>query len=193
MLTGGNTVKDLYIYWANNFKNFNKYINFFITDERDSLPRSKNNNGFMIERLFINKIKLSNLKLHKYNTKLKNKSIACKEYSKKINGDIDILILSLGEGGHIASIFQENQFLMSKKKLIEYTKIKSTKQKRFTITPRIINKSKSIFLLCIGYSKGAILKSSLRSKNSVINSIKKINKTGIWVLDKKAKKSFYEK
>ena len=78
----------------------------------------------MIERLFINKIKLSNLKLHKYNTKLKNKSIACKEYSKKINGDIDILILSLGEGGHIASIFQENQLnLWIRKKYTLYIKI----------------------------------------------------------------------
>ena len=193
MLTGGNTIKKFYTYWSKNFKNFGKKIDIFISDERNVPPFDKNNNGFMVEKYLVSKVISKNLTFHKYNTKSYNSSKICNDYSKKLVDNIDILILSLGVGGHVASIFNDNYKLLSKKKLIEFTYIKSIKEYRYTITPRVIDKSNSVFILCIGQKKGNIFKTSLRSKKSIINSIKKISNDSNWILDCKAKKSFYEK
>ena len=92
-----------------------KLIKFYLTDERIVSLKSKySNSKFILECLKKNKIENKNFFLI---NKYKNYQISdlVKRCSKAVNS-IDIIILTLGLDGHIASIF-DNHLPLKKKKI----------------------------------------------------------------------------
>ena len=57
VLTGGNTVKKFYKFWAKNFMSFNKKYNFFLSDERLFVKKKETNIYNIKSNFFSNLIK----------------------------------------------------------------------------------------------------------------------------------------
>jgi len=170
VLTGGKSPIRLYkalckakrIKWEN--------VDFFIGDERYVKENSKNSNINLCRRYLLNKIKISSKQIFKIQTNKKSIKKDAKNYEKKIKNYFlnkkiifDIILLVIGNDGHIASLFKNNINIKTKK-IVDY--VKKEDFSRITLTIKCINNSHSIFLWAPGKEKSIIIDKLLSDKSS---------------------------
>ena len=121
VLTGGDSPINLYKHLAKNKKINWKKIDFFIGDERYVKESSKNSNINMCKKYLLNKIKISKKQIYNISTeKLSIKESVIdyenkiKKYFYKKNLKFDLILLGIGNDGHIASLFKNNIAIFSK-------------------------------------------------------------------------------
>ena len=168
VLTGGESPINLY-------KNISrekgipwKKIDFFIGDERYVNEKSENSNIRMCRKYLLYPKKISENQIYKID--INNKGIAknTDNYEKKLNKyfnnkkvSFDLILLGIGNDGHIASLFKNNINNKSKKN-VDFVKKKDFL--RITLTLKCINNCKSIFLWAPDKKKSSIVKKILSDK-----------------------------
>ena len=168
VLTGGKSPIKLYKHLAKSKNIPWKKIDFFIGDERYVNETSKNSNIKMCKKYLLNKIKISNNQIYKISTNNKSIKKSIIDYDKKIkkyflNKKVvfDLILLGIGNDGHIASLFKNNIKNKSNKN-VNFVKRKDFL--RITLTLKCLNNSKSIFLWAPGKEKSNIVKKILFDK-----------------------------
>jgi 6-phosphogluconolactonase len=181
ILTGGRSAKKIYNFLKNDLKILNTQIDFYISDERHvPITHDDSNYKLIFENLFNKKI---NNKFSLYNIYDPNIEIAKINYLNKLPKIIDILILGLGDDGHIASIFPNTKKVNFDEKIM-ITKSKHFKHTRITITENVIRKANNVFILASGLSKQNIVNKILNGKYMNLPANLVINRT--WLIDKTA-------
>lgn len=174
LLTGGRTVKKIYPLLAKLLSNADKKIilNLYQTDERLTSIK-KNKNSFNIKETFIKNLKLK--KINFYSMEVNKKKILNQsKYYNLLNKKIDLTILTLGDDGHIASLFPNSkEFYFNN--VICYTKYKSNLNNRISIGTKIITKSNKVLVICYDKKKQQ-LKKIIQKKNSFYKRLYQILK-----------------
>ena len=149
VLTGGSSPIKLYKMLSKEKINW-KNIDFFWGDERFVGKRSNFSNYNLAYKNFFKNLNISKNQIYSINTNLSSVKMSSKNYSDKIkkyfkNKKIcfDLVLLGMGNDGHIASIFPNN--LNKKSNKITRFVIREDFQ-RITINLKIINNSRNIFL-----------------------------------------------
>jgi 6-phosphogluconolactonase len=181
VLTGGLSPINLYKSLSK-IKKFNwKNIDFFIGDERYVKESSKNSNINLCKKHFLNKIKITKKQIFKIPTNNGSTRKDSENYEKMIKKYFfnkkkyfDLVLLGIGNDGHIASLFKEN-INKNNKKNVDFVKKKDFS--RITLTIKCINQSNSIFLWAPGKKKSLIVKKILLDKKLKYPAsyLKKIN------------------
>ncbi len=165
-LTGGKSLLKVYKKLFNEIKKKNFKIKIFLTDERCKQKGDKNLN----ERLFqdVNNFFLPIIK--------RNYSFSqCAYfYNKIVPSKPKFILLSIGEDGHIASIFSKSEAIFSKKKVI-YMKKKYKKFSRITVTLKYLIDKKNIILFCKNNSRKKVLFKCLKNSKHVLHKLVKYN------------------
>ncbi len=185
MLTGGRSAKILYRNFHKNNKNkVINNINFFLTDERHVMPDSKESNQRLIEENFISKHQLSsNSSFNTFDLIQDNPELICNSYESLLPTQIDLMILSMGEDGHIASLFPHSDALKENSKNILSTFCPKPPPYRFTITPKVINNAKEIFVLCFGDEKRKKYEEALTKPNDYDSIPARLVLNRNWIFD----------
>jgi len=164
VLTGGNSPIKLYKKLSNAKRINWKRIDFFIGDERYIEETSKYSNINMCKKNLLNKIKISDNQIFKISTNKSLKKNAI-DYEKKIKKyfankkvSFDLILLGIGDDGHIASLFKTN---VSQKNNKNVNFIKRKDFSRITLTLKCLNFGKSIFLWAPNKIKSNIIKKIL--------------------------------
>ncbi len=183
VLTGGDSPIKLYKYLARDKKINWRKIDFFIGDERFVKESSKNSNIGMCKKYLLNKIKISKNQIYNISTQKLTISQSVVEYENKIKNyfsnkkvKFDLVVLGIGNDGHIASLFKNN---IQKKNNKNVKFVKRKDFFRISLTLKCINKSKNIFLWAPGEKKSIVKKiltdkklkypaSFLRKKNNYL-------------------------
>tara|TARA_B100000965_G_scaffold396771_1_gene412186 strand:+ start:619 stop:1296 length:678 start_codon:yes stop_codon:yes gene_type:complete len=167
VLTGGDSPIKLYKYLARDKKINWRKIDFFIGDERFVKESSKNSNIGMCKKYLLNKIKISKNQIYNISTQKLTISQSVVEYENKIKNyfsnkkvKFDLVVLGIGNDGHIASLFKNN---IQKKNNKNVKFVKRKDFFRISLTLKCINKSKNIFLWAPG-EKNSIVKKILTDK-----------------------------
>ena len=181
MLTGGSTANDLYKAWKNKFLTIKKNLNIFLTDERCVPETSHLNNYFNLINSLYDNIP-SHHKIFPIYDDTQDIKKNIKDYESKLPGYIDVTLISLGSGGHIASIFKNFEKNNSDFKLLQIT-APVEPFKRITTTISYINNSRKVFLLVKGIEKAKILNTFVNDKlsNSCIMPMSFLNKATILI------------
>ena len=165
VLTGGESPIRLYKFLAKNKKIPWSKIDFFISDERYVNETSKNSNINMCKKYLLNKIKISNKQIYKISTNHKKIYNSVNDYNNKIKKyffnkkvSFDLILLGIGNDGHIASLFNNNIKKKSNKNIIS---VKKEDFYRISLTLKCINNSKAIFLWAPGKEKKQIVRKIL--------------------------------
>ena len=115
VLTGGDSPINLYKYLAKNKKINWKIVDFFIGDERYVKENSKNSNIGMCKKYLLNKIKISKNQIFNISTGKFSIKKCVDDYENKIkkyfsgkNIEFDLMLLGIGNDGHIASLFRND-------------------------------------------------------------------------------------
>jgi 6-phosphogluconolactonase len=154
MLTGGRSASVLYQAWAA-LPNFNQMhnVNFYFGDERSVLPTTPESNYNLVMSTLFSKGVPSNCKVIRIRAEESNLLAVAEDYEKHLPARIDVLLLSMGEDGHIASLFPFNSALNEVKKLVVPTKSPKPPSDRITITPALIKSARDTFILALGEQK----------------------------------------
>jgi len=112
-------------------------------------------------------------------------------YSALLPNYIDLTMLSVGEDGHIASLFPFNSALSSHRNVIYVNDSPKEPTNRITISPSIIANSCQVILLAIGYQKGYVLALALESPDDIESMPVRLTLGRIWILDKEASDAFH--
>ena len=151
-LTGGRTAKKVYQSWReiSNFSSL-KNINFFLGDERCVDVNHKDSNYKMVlDSLFKRGIPKECYFSQLYDGDIESNQII-KKMSSQYPNSPDLLLLSLGEDGHIASLFPGTKEI-NKKTNIDLI-LKKKGHNRLTITPKVIEVSKNKIVFVQGMKK----------------------------------------
>ncbi len=168
VLTGGLSPIKLYKNLAKIKKINWENIDFFIGDERYVNERSKSSNINLCKKYFLNKINISKKQIFNIPTNsgsikkdTENYEKIIKKYLFNKKKSFDLILLGIGEDGHIASLFKKN-INKNNKKYVDFVRKKNFS--RITLTIKCINQCNSIFLWAPGKKKSLIVKKILLDK-----------------------------
>jgi 6-phosphogluconolactonase len=199
-LSGGSTPELLYSVIGDHFSKSAKWENvqFFWGDERCVPPESRESNFGMTQKTLLEKISIPSVNIHRIRGEDDPAGEAIRysgeieQYTRKRDGMpvFDLIILGLGEDGHIASIFPSENILMQSDRICEVASHPVSKQKRITLTGRIINNAEKVAFLVTGRKKADIVNKILKKGPSVQNYpaswIVPVYGELMWFLDKEA-------
>ena len=184
LISGGNSIKKII---QNSKKKFflDKKRTIILSDERiykkiDDVRTNYSN----LKKNFFYFFKFAKLDFIYYQLGLK-KELLINNFLSKINNKLPkVALLSLGNDGHICSIFNNRQKLVSNK----YLNIlkPDNKIKRVTLNLRFLKKIKKIYLIVYGNKKGLAFKKIILGKKTLF-PLMNFNKI-IFILDKQAYK-----
>ncbi len=202
VLSGGSTPKVVFNFLSNNCKTeieWNK-IRFFWGDERCVPPDHPDSNYLITNKHLFSKIVIPEKNIFRIEGEREPESEA-ERYSGIILQNVpsvnnfplfDLVMLGLGEDGHTASIFSDNLELINKETICEVTEHPVSRQKRITLTGKVINNSRKVIFLITGNSKSKIVDTIIKRKSGFdklpASYINPINGELIWLLDKESGK-----
>ena len=152
-LTGGNSAKMLYkkAKFRRTIGTQLEHSDFFLTDERCVPFGDANSNYSMIIDNLFNNVVIKNFS--QMDVDSGNLVLAADRYSSLIPEVVDVILLSMGEDGHIASLFPHMPAVSENRiKVVPVTAPKAPFQ-RLTITPRVIKSAKQVYVLAFGKEK----------------------------------------
>ncbi len=199
-ISGGNTPRLLFSVLADKFRdmiNWKKVILFWV-DERCVSPDDPESNFGMTEKTLLRKIEIPSTNVFRMRGE-DDPQHEAERYSGVISSNVqrskglprfDIVLLGMGEDGHTASIFPGNEKLMSSDRICETAVHPVTKQKRITLTGKVINNAKSVYFLVAGKNKSGIVEEIYRNNAGVKKypaaRIKPVSGKTTWLLDNEA-------
>jgi 6-phosphogluconolactonase len=192
VLTGGKTALQLYRTWSqlDSFKS-NHNIAFYFGDERCVAPMNINSNyNLAMKSLFIDGVP-AGCSVFRMEADECDIESAVRKYEEMLPESPDILLLGVGEDGHVASLFSESSALLQMNHKVTTSHSSKFPFKRMTITPKVIAAAKSLYLLACGQAKGRILASALSDQGDFLSNPVRLTLSGNWLIDNEAVKAIY--
>ena len=152
VLTGGQSVLSLYKILSQADSNWDKW-HVYIGDERFLPTGHKDRNDQTINEVWLSNSPIPKKNIHfiKAELGLLEARVEYENTLKKID-KFDIVLLSMGEDGHVASLFPNHAYPENQMVVVEKNSPKPPKQ-RLSMSYKQLNKSNYIFKLLIGKSK----------------------------------------
>ncbi len=197
-LSGGSTPKLLFnLIYTQYQHSINKNIHFFWGDERYVPHQSPNSNYGEFSRQLVETGIISEDQVHPIPFYINNTDKAQREIESKLRSIVpfenslpkfDLIILGVGEDGHIASIFPDNLTSFRTDKITQIVKHPTTREERITLSGSTINNANEIIILCTGRAKGEILKSVIDGESFAYpaKSVEPSNGNLVWCIDRAA-------
>ncbi len=158
MLTGGRSAERLYSAWSQlpEFKLL-RDVNFYFGDERCvSKDHTDSNYGMVMRTLFHQGVP-AQCEIFPMDGANPDRTHAAWCYENILPKRIDVLLLGVGEDGHIASIFPEGQAINEATRRVVPVFGPKPPAERLTITPTVISQAGSVYVLAPGPAKAAVL------------------------------------
>ncbi|MBT4731884.1 6-phosphogluconolactonase [Candidatus Woesearchaeota archaeon] len=152
VLTGGQSVLSLYKLLSKADSNWDKW-HLYIGDERFLPAGHKDRNDQIINEIWLDNSPIPKKNIHFIKAELGLLEARLEyENTLKKNDTFDIVLLSMGEDGHVASLFPNHAYPENQMVVVEKNSPKPPKQ-RLSMSYKQLNKSNYIFKLLIGKSK----------------------------------------
>ncbi len=197
LLSGGETPQELfrYLVTSNPDQSIWNDVHFFWADERCVPPDNEESNYKTAMKLLLRPLKIPPYNIHRIWGE-KNPSEECFRYENEIlnvvpsrNGvpQFDLILLGMGDDGHTASLFPGQWTNYQSDRICEVAFHPATKQKRITITPKIIHSAEQAFFLITGKNKSTAVEKVFKGKEPEIPAHLFINNNNInWFMDQSA-------
>lgn len=162
MLTGGRSAFLLYKTWTESRKFHDmKGVRFYFGDERCVPADHPDSNYGMVRRSLFGRGVPAGCSVFPMNGADSDRDAAARHYDKALPEKIDVLLLGVGDDGHIASLFPGSSALLETERRVVPVVGPTFPCERLTITPPVIKQARSIFVLGTGTAKAAVLRDLL--------------------------------
>lgn len=186
MLTGGQSAERVYRKWGQ-LSTFLEIegVNFYFGDERCVKVNSPLSNYSMVTKTLFAEKKKGLESIFRIEAENPSSIEAAKKYQNVLPSSIDILLLTVGDDGHIASIFPKSDLFFDQVNRVMPTAISKDLIGRITITPLVITQSENIFVLAPGEKKLKILEALMNTEISNYEVPASLILHGTWFINNK--------
>ena len=156
MRTGGKSALALYKAWLKlpGFSSL-KNIHFYFGDERCVPPyHVESNYGLAVRTLFQHGVPPS-CNVFRIPAEYPDREATAKMYEAQLPERLDILLLSMGEDGHIASLFPHSSALFETRRRMVHVMAPRPPFARLTVTPSVITGARHVFVMALGAAKAS--------------------------------------
>lgn len=175
-------------------------IQVFWVDERCVEPDAEASNYAMAAHTFLGKVDIPIENVHRVSGEIKDYAKAVEQYEQTIRKvfnlskgqfpSFDLMILGMGDDGHIGSLFPNSYAHFDTDDIVTAVYLMSGDFNRITLTHPVICAAKRLFVLVSGERKAGILKEVLEGEpdevkypvHSLWPILDKVN----WIIDSKA-------
>ena len=157
MLTGGRSARALYVAWAGSpaFHSTGN-VDYYLGDERCVPADHEESNSGMVMRDLFGRGMPPGCRFFPMAVDGDKESRA-RDYEKILPERLDVLLLSVGEDGHVASLFPGGSALAEDGRRVVPVSGPKAPHDRLTITPNVIRNARAVFLLAQGEQKARLL------------------------------------
>lgn len=169
MLTGGKSAARLYRAWSamRGFREHLGGMRFYFGDERCVPPsHPESNYRLAMDTLFTNDA-AENPYIYRMEADGSDSDAAADRYAAILPPSIDVLLLSMADDGHIASLFPYNPALHEFSRLVIPVMGSKPPFQRLTITPKVLQSARKVFVMAIGEQKRAVYEEALRAPQNI--------------------------
>ncbi|HEX2935247.1 MAG TPA: 6-phosphogluconolactonase [Bacteroidales bacterium] len=201
-LSGGSTPQTMFSILAKEYARSLPWekLHFFWVDERCVPAESPESNFGNADRLLFSKISIPKENIHPI---LGKDDPLCEvvRYTGEILAHVpcvnkfpvfDLIILGMGNDGHTASIFPGQMDLFETNALCSVNEHPETRQKRITLTGKVINNASNVIFLVTGDAKADKVSSIFNNDHLALNypahKVKPVNGNLSWYMDSEAAK-----
>lgn len=167
---------------------------FFWGDERCVPPDHPDSNFGMAWNALISKLAIPSEHIHRMKGELEDNDLAAQLYEKDLKDvfpgsgipSFDLLLLGLGEDGHVASLFPGTHW--DEHRLVVPNRMPETGAKRISMTPPILNEAQAVLFIVSGENKSKALAEVIQNPDSSLPAAKIHPEKGTltWMVDHSA-------
>lgn len=184
MLTGGRSAERLYTSWAE-LPAFQQMtgVQFYFGDERCVPPSDVESNYGMVMRTLFNQGVPAGCSVFRMEADDPDCEAAVLRYERTLPDKVDVLLLGVGDDGHIASLFPGSVALQEAGRRVMFVVGTKPPYERLTVTTPVITQANSIFVLASGVAKAQILERALQEKHNFVSIPARLALKATWLLD----------
>lgn len=177
-------------------KQFNwTLVHIFWGDERCVPPESPDSNYHMAHEVFLSKIPIPAVQVHRMLANEPDRDAASQEYVEEMQrvfatDDIpsfDLIQLGMGPEGHTASLFPHQEALYEERRLVMPVSVPKPPPDRLTFTPPLLNAARNILFLVTGSDKAdalhAVLEGPYQPDEYPAQIVRPPNGEVVWMVD----------
>lgn len=189
MLTGGRSASQLYAAWSG-LPAFHKSqgVDFYFGDERCVAPDDvESNYGLAMKTLFCKGVP-KGCKVFRMEADGSDRELAARRYDKLLPEQIDVLLLGVGDDGHVASLFPQSLAVKEYGRNVMPVVGPRAPHERLTITPQVTSRARKLFVLATGSIKARVLAEALRDTDDIQSLPVRLALGGVWLVDERLPK-----
>jgi 6-phosphogluconolactonase len=193
-LTGGRSAEVFYeLVEARKFLTKN-CSNFYFGDERCVVSdHPESNYQLVVRSLFPDGVN-AECNVYRMHGEVENLESEANRYAELLPESLDLLLLSVGEDGHIASLFPGSTVVEeSQRKVVLVKDAPKLPAERLTITSIVIHAARKVIVMASGAEKGAVLAAALQEPDRIKELPVRLTIGSTWILDPNAAKVFLKK
>jgi 6-phosphogluconolactonase len=159
---------------------------FFFADERRVPPNDPRSNYAAARAALFSWAGMPAARIHRVAAEGEDPEAAALIYEEGLPERLDLMVLGVGEDGHVASLFPESTALRERKRRFVFVRVAGAVPERFTVTPPEIEAARSLLVLAAGASKAGAVARALEGEEEVDRVPARLARRGLWILDRAA-------
>jgi 6-phosphogluconolactonase len=177
------SAEQLYLAWAalTFFQNF-RDVRFFGDERYVPLGHPDSNYGLVMRTLF-NRGVPDGYEIFRMEADRAKCDADAVAYKQQLLNRLDVLLLNVGEDGHIASLFPNGDELYETRRRVVTVSAPKQPHDRLTVTPAVLARAKHIFVLAIGAAKPAIFQRAQESPQKIADLPARLVLIATWLLN----------
>ncbi len=173
-------------------------IHLYFGDERSVPPDHPDSNYRMVQDSLISRVPFAKEHIHRIHGELPDLSQAARDYATTLQTNLpkspcgqvqfDLVLLGMGNDGHVASLFPDTPILQQYNALVDTVHVAKLDAWRISITFPVIDNARNIMILVSGDQKADIVRRVFSNTSSADLPVQMIKPKGQceWYLDNAA-------
>jgi 6-phosphogluconolactonase len=190
VLAGGRTPRPVYLRLASEFGHQLRLWNhthIWWGDERCVAPTHYDSNYYAARLGFLMPLGVLENRVHRIRGESPHPRKAAAAYAGSFPDSPDLLLLGIGEDGHVASLFPGSPALGEEKRRFAYVEdCPKPPARRITITPPAIRSAERTLVVVSGAAKAAAVARALAEDGSVEETPARLVRDALWMIDEAA-------